>query len=77
PTIFGMGGGNLKAAGEAGREAVLPLNKKTLGDIGAGIAATMQLGSTNEQFSGIADTMSQLASSMNQLSSLKSVMSDV
>lgn len=77
PTISGMNGGNLQGAGEAGREAVLPLNKKTLGDIGAGIAATMQLGSTNEQFSGIADTMSQLASSMNQLSGLKSVMSDV
>ncbi|MEK4655941.1 MULTISPECIES: DUF2207 domain-containing protein [Bacillus] len=77
PTIFGMNGGNLQGAGEAGREAVLPLNKKTLGDIGAGIAATMQLGSTNEQFSSIADTMSQLASSMNQLSGLKSVMSGV
>ncbi|MED1478233.1 DUF2207 domain-containing protein [Bacillus pseudomycoides] len=77
PTIFGMNGGNLQGAGEAGREAVLPLNKKTLGDIGAGIAATMQLGSTNEQFSGIADTMNQLASSMSELSGLKSVMSGV
>ncbi|MEK0222319.1 phage tail tape measure protein [Bacillus proteolyticus] len=41
PTIFGMNGGNLQGAGEAGDEAVLPLNKKTLGAIGEGIAATM------------------------------------
>ncbi|MGR5864241.1 phage tail tape measure protein [Bacillus cereus] len=41
PTIFGMNGGNLQGAGEAGPEGVLPLNKKTLGAIGEGIAATM------------------------------------
>lgn len=38
PTIFGMNGSNLMAGGEAGREAVLPLNASTLGGIGAGIA---------------------------------------
>ncbi|PFP88713.1 DUF2207 domain-containing protein [Bacillus cereus] len=47
PTIFGMNGGNLQGAGEAGKEAVLPLNKKTLGSIGAGIVAAMP----QEQFS--------------------------
>ena len=36
-----MSNGQLQGAGEAGREAVLPLNKKTLGAIGEGIAATM------------------------------------
>lgn len=41
PTIFGMNNGQLQGAGEAGNEAVLPLNKKTLGAIGEGIAATM------------------------------------
>ncbi|GLV61710.1 phage tail tape measure protein [Bacillus mycoides] len=41
PTIFGMNGGNLQGAGEEGPEGVLPLNKKTLGAIGEGIAATM------------------------------------
>ena len=41
PTIFGMSNGQLQGAGEAGNEAVLPLNKKTLGAIGEGIAATM------------------------------------
>lgn len=41
PTIFGMNGGNLQGAGEAGPEGVLPLNKKTLGAIGEGIAETM------------------------------------
>ncbi|PGC61294.1 DUF2207 domain-containing protein, partial [Bacillus toyonensis] len=41
PTIFGMNNGRYQAAGEAGDEAVLPLNKKTLGAIGAGIVAAM------------------------------------
>ncbi|EOO73353.1 phage tail tape measure protein [Bacillus cereus] len=41
PTIFGMNGGRLQGAGEAGPEAALPLNAKTLGAIGEGIAATM------------------------------------
>ncbi|WP_459499905.1 phage tail tape measure protein [Bacillus sp. C1] len=42
PTIFGMNGGNLQGAGEAGPEGVLPLNEQTLGAIGRGIAATME-----------------------------------
>ncbi|EDX70457.1 phage protein [Bacillus cereus NVH0597-99] len=41
PTIFGMNGANLQGAGEAGPEGVLPLNEKTLGAIGKGIADTM------------------------------------
>jgi len=41
PTIFGMNGANLQGAGEAGPEGVLPLNEKTLGAIGKGIASTM------------------------------------
>ncbi|HGO9409099.1 TPA: phage tail tape measure protein [Bacillus cereus] len=41
PTIFGMNGGNFQGAGEAGPEGVLPLNDKTLGAIGKGIADTM------------------------------------
>ncbi|EMY5504745.1 phage tail tape measure protein [Bacillus wiedmannii] len=41
PTIFGMNDGNLQGAGEAGPEGVLPLNEKTLGQIGKGIASTM------------------------------------
>ncbi|PEI32380.1 DUF2207 domain-containing protein [Bacillus wiedmannii] len=80
PTIFGMNGGNLQGAGEAGREAVLPLNKKTLGDIGAGIAATM----SREQFSMpgeinqlMSDMSRMMASSVSQLSGLKTVMSGV
>ena len=40
-TIFGMNGNNLMVGGEAGNEAVLPLNDKTLGAIGRGIAQTM------------------------------------
>lgn len=40
PTLFQSGGG-LHGVGEAGPEAVLPLNAETLAGIGAGIAATM------------------------------------
>ncbi|WP_240465277.1 phage tail tape measure protein [Neobacillus thermocopriae] len=46
PTIFGMYGGRLQGAGEAGPEAALPLNEETLGAIGRGIARTMN---TNRQ----------------------------
>ena len=38
PTVFGMNGNNAMVGGEAGPEAVLPLNDKTLGAIGQGIA---------------------------------------
>ena len=38
PTVFGMNGNNLMVGGEAGAEAILPLNKSTLGTIGQGIA---------------------------------------
>ncbi|HGR2843096.1 TPA: phage tail tape measure protein [Streptococcus pneumoniae] len=41
PTIFGMNGNNIMVGGEAGNEAVLPLNDKMLGAIGRGIAQTM------------------------------------
>lgn len=41
PTIFGMNGGMLQGAGEAGPEAALPLNDETLGAIGRGIVGSM------------------------------------
>lgn len=41
PTVFGLNGNQLMAGGEAGREAVLPLNRSTLGEIGRSIAETM------------------------------------
>ena len=41
PTVFGSNGNSLMAGGEAGNEAVLPLNERTLGAIGRGIAQTM------------------------------------
>lgn len=47
PTIFGANGNNLMVGGEAGNEAVLPLNEKTLGAIGRGIAQTMGDNPTN------------------------------
>ncbi|MDA1775481.1 phage tail tape measure protein, partial [Bacillus cereus] len=80
PTIFGMNGGNLQGAGEAGKEAVLPLNKKTLGDIGAGIVAAMprQQFSISGEINQLMDDMSRMmASSASQLAGLKTVMSGV
>lgn len=54
PTLFGMNGSNLMAGGEAGPEAILPLNKSTLGTIGQSIAKTMNLSNNiNVNFSGI------------------------
>lgn len=41
PTAFGINGNKIMAGGEAGPEAILPLNAKTLGEIGHAIAATM------------------------------------
>lgn len=41
PTAFGMNGNSVMAGGEAGDEAVIPLNARTLGMIGKGIADTM------------------------------------
>lgn len=40
---FGMNGNDIMVGGEAGKEAVLPLNSKTLGGIGKGISSTMNL----------------------------------
>mgnify|MGYP001159215428 FL=1 len=44
PTIFGINNGVLQGAGEAGPEAVLPLNDETLGAIGNAIANTIDIG---------------------------------
>ena len=41
---FGMNGNNMMVGGEAGKEAVLPLNRETLGGIGQGIASAMGWG---------------------------------
>lgn len=54
PTLFGMNGNRAMIGGEAGAEAILPLNKSTLGAIGQSIANTMNTSnSINVNFSGI------------------------
>ena len=54
PTLFGMNGNRAMVGGEAGAEAILPLNKSTLGAIGQGIANTMNTSnSINVNFSGV------------------------
>ena len=47
PTIFGMVGNNLQIGGEAGAEAILPLNARTLAGIGEGIARFSNFGDNN------------------------------
>ena len=42
PTVFGQNGNNLMVGGEAGTEAVLPLNSKNLAAIGRGVAEHME-----------------------------------
>lgn len=46
---FGMNGNDIMVGGEAGKEAVLPLNRETLGGIGAGIEDTMDIGTSQLQ----------------------------
>lgn len=41
---FGMNGNDMMVGGEAGKEAILPLNRETLGGIGEGISSTMSWG---------------------------------
>lgn len=48
---FGMNGNDVMVGGEAGKEAVLPLNRETLGGIGQGIASTMDF--SNSQIMSI------------------------
>lgn len=54
PTLFGMNGNRAMVGGEAGAEAILPLNKSTLGAIGQSIANMMNTSnSINVNFSGV------------------------
>ena len=54
PTLFGMNGNRAMVGGEAGAEAILPLNRSTLGAIGQSIANTMNTSnSINVNFSGV------------------------
>ncbi|HGD0219380.1 TPA: phage tail tape measure protein [Streptococcus agalactiae] len=54
PTLFGMNGNRAMVGGEAGAEAILPLNKSTLGAIGQSIANTMNTSNNiNVNFSGV------------------------
>lgn len=46
---FGMNGNDIMVGGEAGKEAVLPLNRDTLGGIGQGIADTMDFSNAQIQ----------------------------
>lgn len=54
PTLFGMNGNRAMVGGEAGAEAILPLNKSTLGAIGQSIANMMNTSNNiNVNFSGV------------------------
>lgn len=56
PMIAGYSGGKFQGVGEAGPEAVLPLNSQTLGDIGRGILSNINFSDFAEPIlSGIQD----------------------
>ncbi|CQR24990.1 prophage LambdaSa04, TP901 family tail tape measure protein [Streptococcus varani] len=61
PTAFGMNGNRLMVGGEAGKEAVLPLNEQTLGAIGRGIAKTMTSNLSSIQITIIGNTVREEA----------------
>lgn len=48
PTIFNTSNAGMQGVGEAGPEAILPLNSRVLGGIGQGIARTMNVNETRE-----------------------------
>jgi len=53
PTLFNTANAGLQGVGEAGSEAILPLNSKVLAGIGKGIASTMGDQSATNNMSGI------------------------
>ena len=59
PTVFGMNGNNAMVGGEAGEEAILPLNRQTLGMIGQGIAESSDF-SNQEIMAVLFETLSVL-----------------
>src|SRR5690625_2205601 len=66
-TAFGMNGNNVMVGGEAGKEAILPLNRSVLGDIGRGIVRSTNLG-TNE-----VSSENRLLSAINDLANRENV----
>lgn len=62
PTLFGMNGDRAMVGGEAGPEAVLPLNRKTLGQIGQGIQDA-----TATEDSAIVSLLSQMVDLLDEL----------
>ena len=65
PTVFGMNGNNAMIGGEAGNEAVLPLNVNTLGGIGAGIASTMSFSGMNDRLDTLIRLFQEMRENMN------------
>lgn len=70
PTIFGAGGSNLMGGGEAGNEAVLPLNEKNLSVIGAMIAKTMGSGDSTGVTNALLQQVSLVQEQNKMLSNL-------
>ncbi|MFS5674345.1 phage tail tape measure protein [Streptococcus agalactiae] len=62
PTLFGMNGDRAMVGGEAGPEAVLPLNSKTLGQIGKGIHEA-----TSSEDSVVVSLLSQMVDLLDEL----------
>ena len=65
PTIFNTANAGLQGVGEAGPEAILPLNSRTLGAIGEGIAQTMS--GVIEKLSISSDAMFKVSENMQDV----------
>ena len=67
PTMFGMNGNRAMVGGEAGQEAILPLNRDTLGMIGDGIASTMGGGEDSAILAALLAEIKQLREDQKDL----------
>lgn len=70
---FGMNGNNVMVGGEAGREAILPLNRENLAGIGYGIASTMDY-SQELVIAKLDELVDRLEAMFNRFSDMKIVM---
>lgn len=68
PTIFNTANAGMQGVGEAGPEAILPLNSKVLGGIGRGIANTMSDSDSRSENKDVVDAVRDLEDAITSMS---------
>lgn len=76
-TAFGMNGSNMMVGGEAGNEAILPLNHRNLSVIGAMIADTMDYGTQSPMVTSINVTIQGDVDSNDRINQLTTRIANV